>query len=477
MRALPGRIRWLLLPVDNFVREFHGKLLLAAVAAERGWGTVIAFKHSYFKRNVPARSGVVIDSGFLNFSRVDAYRRLGWRASAWDEEGLIYLTGPEYCQRRIHERTFRGFEHAFLWGEQQHSDIRQHITGMDERLILSGNPRFDLLRPDLREYYDPSASRLRAEHGQYILINTNFAVVNHYYGRDYIGVKALIRQGRVTTEAQQKDQILREAHQEQIMQAFLNVLPAMSRRFPDHKIIIRPHPSENFDTWSAAAAGLPNVAMIHEGDVTPWLMSAQVAIHNSCTTGVQACILGVPAVSYMPVTSESHDQYLPNAVTRRAYRPDELLDLTHDLIAKRDKEAATKTSEQQAILRRYVTALEGPWAAERVMDKTDHLDVELEGLDPAVVAMIERTAARTRGLRGWARDLVRHLRELRDQDGQSKRVSTPNKAEYYRRRFPLLSPKSLQLELAQLRAITGRFSTVEGCSGAEDWFCIFPATD
>jgi surface carbohydrate biosynthesis protein len=472
----PGRTRWLLLPVDNFVREFHGKLLLAAVAAERGWGVIIAFKHSYFKKKVPAAHGLVIDSGFLNSSRVEAYRQRGWRVSAWDEEGLIYLSGGEYCQRRIHEPTFRHFEQAFLWGENQKEDIRQHIAGMDDRLVLAGNPRFDLLRPDLSQYYGPTASQLRGQHGQYILINTNFAVVNHYYGRDYLGLKGMIRAGKITTEEQQQDQIARENHQERVMQAFIDMLPAMSRRFPDHKIVVRPHPSENFDTWSAAAAGLPNVAMIHEGDVVPWLMGAVAAVHNSCTTGVQARILGVPTFSFMPVVSDRYDQYLPNAVSDQAHTTDELVNSIQEIAVTRHGRGYNNSDEQKAILERYVTALDGPWAAERVMEQTEQLDVQPEELDPPIASMLTRSASRITALKHWARDLVSHLGGRVPRGPRSQRSSKPSRADYYHRRFPLLSPEYLEVQLEQLREVTGRFSNVEGRVGAQDWVCIFPAT-
>ncbi len=57
---------------------------------------------------------------------------------------------------------------------------------IDSKLVLTGNPRFDLLRPELRDYYAPEAARLKKRYGPYLLVNTNFADSNHYMGSDWV---------------------------------------------------------------------------------------------------------------------------------------------------------------------------------------------------------------------------------------------------------------------------------------------------
>ncbi len=53
-------------------------------------------------------------------------------------------------------------------------------------------------------------------------------------------------------------------------------------------IIVRPHPSENHEKWCEVLPEHEKVIVKHEGNVLPWLMAAQVVIHNSCTTGIEA---------------------------------------------------------------------------------------------------------------------------------------------------------------------------------------------
>ena len=52
------KYKWLIFPIENYVREFDGKFLLSAVAAERGWGTILAYK-GQIRHNLPDINGVL----------------------------------------------------------------------------------------------------------------------------------------------------------------------------------------------------------------------------------------------------------------------------------------------------------------------------------------------------------------------------------------------------------------------------------
>ena len=69
-------------------------------------------------------------------------------------------------------------------------------------------------------------------------------------------------------------------------------------------VVIRPHPSENTKEWSRRIKNLSRnvrerVHVIREGDVTPWILAAQVVIQRGCTTGLEAVLSGVPTLSYI----------------------------------------------------------------------------------------------------------------------------------------------------------------------------------
>ena len=102
---------------------------------------------------------------------------------------------------------------------------------------------------------------------------------------------------------------------------------ALSHRHRDYQIIIRPHPSESHDPWQRLAAELPNVSVIYEGNVAEWLLAANLLIHNNCTTGVEAYLLGRAAIAYSAFRDEAYDLFLPNALSEEVFELDQLLDI------------------------------------------------------------------------------------------------------------------------------------------------------
>ena len=114
----------LLIPVENQVRELDPKLLMACVAAERGFSSVIgsrremefnidAFPHSiYLSKSMTVRS--------LLFFRVA--NKFGHDIVTWDEEALVHLPPETFFSRRISPAGIKHVSHLFAWG-QDNADL------------------------------------------------------------------------------------------------------------------------------------------------------------------------------------------------------------------------------------------------------------------------------------------------------------------------------------------------------------------
>jgi surface carbohydrate biosynthesis protein len=470
---LPGKeLKWLAIPIENYVREFYGKLLISAVAAERGWGAIIAYRED-IKKILPVIKGVYIERSFKNGKRVNRFSGLGWHVCAWDEEGLIYHNPDEYSQQRLDEEALRKLKLAFMWGGNQRNDIIDHIKGIENKLILTGNPRFDMLRPDLRDFYSQDTSVLSRKFGRYILINTAFGSVNNYFGKEY-NITKLRNAGRIATREQELDRRAMESHQGLIMRSFIDMLPVISSKFPEHKIIIRPHPSENFETWVSAAEGLSNVMMIHEGDPIPWMLGAEAVIHNSCTTGFQAYLLGRPVIAYMPVQSSKYDQYLPNAISYKAMNIDQLITLTGKFTSKPGlNDHVSDDEEKLLVTRRYVESLEGPLASDRIMDELEKLEVSPQILDSKKISEISGTKSYLviRNILSKIKNRIKSDLKSADSNGSN---SPEKKIISFRTQiFPTLSFNNIQADLKRLQVVSGRFSTVQIRLADNNRICIF----
>ena len=111
-------------------------------------------------------------------------------------------------------------------------------------------------------------------------------------------------------------------HKQAVFEDFQKLIPELEHAFPDHTIVVRPHPTENQDIYHEIAARCRRIRVTNEGNVVPWLMAARVLIHNGCTTGVEAFVMRVPAVSYRKTVNDFYDDgfyRLPNRLSHQCF--------------------------------------------------------------------------------------------------------------------------------------------------------------
>ena len=154
---------WVLLPVEIKVREFHAKILQSAVAAERGFDVVLGEQNTMIRQMPALPRGVYIDKSIdrtkiLPFGRLKA---AGNKIAAWCEEGLVYRDRDAYLHERISEKSLTQSDIFFAWGGVQADDVGSYVPEAKSKIKISGNPRFDLLRPELLEFYDQAQDALR----------------------------------------------------------------------------------------------------------------------------------------------------------------------------------------------------------------------------------------------------------------------------------------------------------------------------
>lgn len=305
-------MRHLILPCETRVREFDAKLLLAVAAAGRGISSIVGSKKTIDLRLASLPAGVYVGKSVTARSRhnLALARACGHRVALWDEEGLVWASREVYWRTKVDGATLRDPELLIAWGEENAAAWREHPAYAGGAIAVAGNPRADLLRPRFRALFAAEVDALRAEHGRFVLINTNFSRVNHLQAGQSRHLKWL-RERRPNDPRGGF-----AAHKFALFNAFLEMLPALAKALPGHRFIIRPHPSERVETWQSLAAPLPNVTVNHGGNVVAWLQAADALVHNGCTTAVEAFLLGCPALAWMPVRSATFDHPLPNGLSQ-----------------------------------------------------------------------------------------------------------------------------------------------------------------
>lgn len=451
----------LIVPIETKFREIDAKIYMSCVAAEAGFSIVVGDQNEILSSLARLPRGLYLDKSIAR-TRVRQFQRLdklGFRIAAWCEEGLVYRNRDAYLNERVAPAAFERVDAFFAWGRKQADDIRGVLPDPARRIIETGNPRFDLLRPSLREYYRPEAEALRRQHGQFILINTNFARFNHFYGRDRI-LEILRERGSIRDAA---DEAFFRGWIDflgSVFHSFEDMLPCLSRAFPELTIVVRPHPSENHERWKEIARDLPNVRVIYEGNVVPWLLAAEVSIHNSCTTGLEAALLDRPVIAYRTVRSSTYDSYLPNRVSVEAATFDDLAARVGAALAGDHVPPAISDPGVVSDLNSSIASLAGADAAGRIVE---HLR-SLASIDDC-----RRSRFTGRAVQEWCEQFGRRvartaLAPLRPTQG------------YAQQKFPGLSHGEVEARIARFREVTGRFGNVVVKPSGGALFRIFEST-
>ncbi|UCD59258.1 MAG: hypothetical protein JSV16_08925 [Candidatus Hydrogenedentota bacterium] len=441
----------LIIPVENQVRELDSKLLLACIAARRGFPSVIGsrlelgFRIASFPRSLYLSKSMTARS--IKMFRI--MRKLGHEIAAWDEEALVHMQPETYFTRRLSPVAIRYVSHLFAWGEEN-AELWRQYPELPEGLPIhvTGNPRGDLLRPEMLCYFSEEAEERRKTYGDFILINTNFSNVNAFvpslnlflppsrpgeelrFGRAAVGMSRAFAEG------------LRD-HKQAIFEDFKRLIPALENAFPKLTIVVRPHPTENPNTYHEIATRCKRVRVTSEGNVVPWLMATKALVHNGSTTGVEAYVMGVPAATYQPTVNEYYDYgyyRLPNVLSHQCFNFEQLQVTLEKTLAGELGQA--RGDERQSLVDRYLTAQNGPLACERMVDVLEKITDGRSGLPKS--AFSDR-------LDGCCKATERRL---------IKRVKsyTPGskyRPEFQRHRYPDLSLDSLCARIARLQQLLG----------------------
>ncbi|MDH3900523.1 MAG: hypothetical protein OEU51_05690, partial [Gammaproteobacteria bacterium] len=311
-----------------------------------------------------------------------------------------------------------------------------------------GNPRGDMLRSEIRAFYQKDAGILRKTHGNFILVNTNFNHVNAF-GPDMNLFKPVNKPGRKARFGRSARGMSREYargladHKQAVFGHFRKLIPELEQAFPDYRIVVRPHPTENHEVYHRIAANCQRVQVTNEGNIVPWLMATRALIHNGCTTGVEAYLMGVPAISYRATINADIDDgfyRLPNRLSHECFGFEEL-QATLQKILDGDLGVAN-TCERQILINRYLSAQDGPLACERLIDV-------LKGM--TVNQAVSSGQAGFRQLEHWL--LTKGLHVARR--FKSSLPGTHNRPEFQRHRYPEIPVEDIRTRIARLQGLLG----------------------
>ena len=458
----------LLMPVENQVRELDAKLILACIAAPRGFSSYIGprremhYNITAFPRGIYLSKSITISS-YIVFRML---RHLGHKVVAWDEEALVHLPAETYYSRRLSPRAMAQVTRLFAWGEDNAELWRQYPRVPSNAVIeVTGNPRNDLLRPELHAYYKGEVEKIRETCGNFILVNTNFNHVNAFTPVQNL-FQPVQEPGQIPEFGRAARGMSREYaeglrdHKLSIFKDFQRMIPALAKAFPDFTLVVRPHPTENPQVYHDIASGCERVIVTNEGNVVPWLLATRALVHNSCTTGVEAYMMRVPAITYRASINEAYDfgfYRLPNLISHTCFNLTELQETLKQIL--NGEMGPADGRDRQQLAEHYLAAQSGPLACERMMDALEAIaDAQAQQRPPGI-------SSRFAGWSIWAiRTMIKRYKD--------SRPGSYNRPGFQRHRYPEVPLDEIQARVNRIKKLLNISETLKVKEAFDKFFCI-----
>lgn len=312
----------IIFPIETIMRELDYRLALAVRLVQPKHRIFIGHTIHTYRLMEQMRSGVFFGKHVFHPWKNDAgplayhmAKSRGFSVIHFSEEGAVFMGDDESSRadldRQFNPQVLEGEDYIATWGDWQRDHYKSKEPACRDNIRTIGHPRFDLYRPEYRELYDDARQDILRRFGKFVLFNTNFGLALHPQGHDFVFSPA---EGYISN-----DDVVRErfvAQWSRICQtvpAYIELIHRLSIRRKDINFVIRPHPSDDTELLKAAFKGVPNVHIIREGIVAPWILASQLMVHDGCTTGMEGYLLDKPVVNYRPIPDPETELFFANS--------------------------------------------------------------------------------------------------------------------------------------------------------------------
>lgn len=288
------------LPMEVKSRDLDGRLYLAMRCAQAGHPVLFGIRARVrrFVRKDLTGPAYFISKGNRPVEEIyGPLEKHGGRLFLLDEEGAGSLCFDVHVNHPF-VLTQNHVEKVFVWGELQKDYLIKQGTKPD-KLLVTGNPRFDLCKPEHIGFYRELSKRLNKP-DKYILIASNQVSANPALGLESTKrhLKSIFK-GRHGIGGHSVDSFMKQHKTDTLrLRKLIELAKAVSAGYPELTVVFRPHPAEEMSFYDEVF-NEKNILVTREGSSLEWIVDEMAHIHVDCTTGIEAFMAGKEVLSYV----------------------------------------------------------------------------------------------------------------------------------------------------------------------------------
>ena len=329
------------LPIEIKNREFYSKTILAAKLIQKNFKVVIGQQYFIYdqilKKKFPP--GIFFQNSLneIKYNQLKKFKEIQFYNVLLDEEN--YSMSFKHQDVFFHENISRPYFYdcidKYYCNTVNELNALKKIAKNKKKFLLTGNVRREFLEKYPR-ILDSEAEKLKLKYSKFILINTNFGLINSTYN-DYI--KHLLDRNIINQKAIPEIKKI-SFLEEQNLQSLLIFLKIALKKFDNINFIIRPHPTEDIKKFREITANLlnyKNFIIDNSGSTHAFIKASLLLIHMSCTTGMEANYLNKPAINFIPSYLNTYvENILSFEVNKKIFSVNELVSQVELFLGNKD---------------------------------------------------------------------------------------------------------------------------------------------
>jgi surface carbohydrate biosynthesis protein len=361
--------RYLYILIEESFRELRSRLLTTQIALNRDFKVILGQQWWFTANfaNLPRGTALFKGNNSVQAAVMGAAKAAGHQIASIEEEIFGLCTADvilPWFDPRAEELC-----DAFLMQGSLHAEfLARHFPNAQAKINIVGNPRADVLQQARHMGINGAAADFARTHGKFILINTNYGEINPYDFDAYAFYLRCIKVGVLDPKNPIQMELFHSAcaWESNNFREMISFIRTMSTLHPAVPMVLRPHPSENLETWRRWLVDYPSVHMVLDDDHVPWTLACSSAVHSGSTTGIEAFLLGTQSVDLCPGDSPWHERYFAPVVNDVAKSAIEAVEIA-DRHLSQDESPGVEARRTSA-LQPYLDTEATPSSSEKIMD-------------------------------------------------------------------------------------------------------------
>ena len=333
------------IPVEIKARELKAKLLLAVEIVRQGFSVVLTQSWTLLQCDfTELPRGIIlfktlnqIDAGYAVKARVS-----GHLTAVFDEEAFGRASNESVCRLNTDSTAVSAMNLIMCQGRAHATLLKTLFPYREDAVCITGSPRSELLRKIEIQRNRAPAGDIKEETSGFILICLMFGNINPTRRSFSTTARTTLELGGVSLASEIGTMLIdtfgKGVELElNLIQPMIELISSLSHRFPDHRVVVRPHPSEDKAPWDSLFRETPNVLVNNEGPLSDWLRDAALVIYlPGCGSGVEARLAGVPALCFVGDQDEKYPHVgLSSEINAKACTIEHVVQWVEDVLANR----------------------------------------------------------------------------------------------------------------------------------------------